>query len=45
MLLATAGLETNARSAPLTIEKQGAFVVGGKFIGNAEKSSLQARSR
>ncbi len=37
-LLASAGLATNAVSAPLTIEKQGAFAVGGKVVGDAEKS-------
>ncbi len=36
--LASAGASTNAGSAPLTIEKQGAFAVGGKVIGDTEKS-------
>jgi hypothetical protein len=40
MLLAGAGLAINAGGAPLAVEKQGAFAVGGKVVGDAEKSSL-----
>ena len=37
-LLAGAGVAMNASSAPLTIEKQGAFAIGGKIVGDTEKS-------
>jgi hypothetical protein len=38
ILFATAGLATHVAGAPLIIEKQGAFAVGGKVIGDADKS-------
>ena len=37
-LLAAAEIGTDAVGAPLTIEKQGAFAVGGRVVGDAEKT-------
>jgi hypothetical protein len=39
-LLAAAPSLTTAQSSPLLIERQGAFAVGGKILGDAESSSL-----
>jgi hypothetical protein len=37
-LLASVGVAGRARCAPITIEKQGAFSVGGKIIGDTSRA-------